>query len=59
MHDKAITASSIMDIAGTLCIKFGKEQLKAALKDVQYNSVLEQPSKSAGSLVVTKKVWDL
>ena len=36
-HGKAMTASSIMDIAGTWCNKFGKEQLKATLKDVQYN----------------------
>ena len=36
-HGGAMTASSIMDIAGTLCNKFGKEQWKAMLKDVQYN----------------------
>ena len=36
-HGMAMTASSIMDIAGTLCNKFGKEQLKAMLKDVKYN----------------------
>ena len=51
-HDRVITASSIMDIAGTWCNTFGKEQLKAMLKDVQYNpksiltcSVLGKPSK--------------
>ena len=32
-----MTASSIMDIAGNWCNKFGKVQLKAMLKDVQYN----------------------
>ena len=36
-HYKTMTASSIMDIAGTWCNKFCKEQLKATLKDVQYN----------------------
>ena len=36
-HCKAMTASSIMDIAGTWCNKFGEEQLKATLRDVQYN----------------------
>ena len=32
-----MTADSIMNVAGTWCNKFGKEQLKAILKDVQYN----------------------
>ena len=32
-----MTTCSIMDIAGTWCNKFGKEQLKALLKDVEYN----------------------
>ena len=36
-HGEAMTASSIMDITGIWCNKFGKEQLKAMLKDVQYN----------------------
>ena len=36
-HGMAMTASSIMDIAGTWCKKFGKEQLKTTSKDVQYN----------------------
>ena len=36
-HGEAMTASSIMDIPGTWCNKFSKEQLKATLKDVQYN----------------------
>ena len=36
-HGGAMTASSIMDITGTWCNKFGKEQLKATLRDVQYN----------------------
>ena len=36
-HGKVMTASSIMDIAGTWFNKFGEEQLKATLKDVQYN----------------------
>ena len=36
-HGNAMTASSIMDIARTWCNKFGKEQLKATLKNVQYN----------------------
>ena len=35
-HSKTMTASSIINIAGTWCNKFGK-QLKATLKDVQYN----------------------
>ena len=34
-HGKAMTASSIMDIAGTWCNKFGEEQLKANEKNVQ------------------------
>ena len=34
-HGQAMTASSILDIAGTWCNKFGKEQLKATLKDMQ------------------------
>ena len=38
-HGKAITASSIMDITGAWCNKFGKEQLKATLTDVQYNPI--------------------
>ena len=42
-----MTASSIMDITGTWCKKFGKEKLKA----------LEKPSKNAESLVATKKIW--
>ena len=33
-HDKAMMTSSIMDIARTWCNMFGKEQLKATLKDV-------------------------
>ena len=37
MHGKAMTASIIMDISGTWCNKFGKKQLNATLKDVQYN----------------------
>ena len=36
-HGKAMIARSIMDIAVTWCNKFGKEQLRAMLKDVQYN----------------------
>ena len=32
-----MTADSIMDIAGAWCNKFGEEQLKAMLKDAQYN----------------------
>ena len=36
-HGKTMTSSSIMDIARTWCNKFGKEQLKATLKNVQYN----------------------
>ena len=32
-----MTASSIMDIAETSCNQFGKEWLKATLKDMQYN----------------------
>ena len=36
-HGKAMTASNIMDIAGTWCNKFDKEHLKTMLKDVQYN----------------------
>ena len=36
-HGKAMTVSSIMDIVGTWCNKFGEEQLKAKLKDVQCN----------------------
>ena len=36
-HGEDMTASSIMDIAGTWCNQFGDEQLKATLKDVQYN----------------------
>ena len=62
-HGKSMTASSIMDIAGTLCNKFVKEQLKASLKDVQYNPKsnlslfrLGKQSKKAGISVATKKV---
>ena len=36
-HYKAMTARSIMDIAVTWCNMFGKEQLKATLKNVQFN----------------------
>ena len=36
-HGEAMIASSIMESAGTWCNKFVKEQLKAMLKDVQYN----------------------
>ena len=36
-HGEVMTASSIMDVARTWCNKFGKEQLKTALRDVQYN----------------------
>ena len=36
-HCEVMTASSIMDISGSWCNMFGKEQLKAMLKDVQYN----------------------
>ena len=36
-HCEAMTASSMMDVAGTFCNKFNKKQLKATLKDVQYN----------------------
>ena len=54
-HGKVMTASSIMDIARIWCIKFGKEQLKVMLKDVQYNP------KSNFSLSVLghplKRVW--
>ena len=32
-----MTASSIIDIAGNWCNKFGGEQVKATLKNVQYN----------------------
>ena len=34
---EAMTISSVMDFVGTWCNKFGKEQLKSSLKDVQYN----------------------
>ena len=36
-HGKAVTASNIIDIAGTWCNKFGKKQLKATLEYMQYN----------------------
>ena len=36
-NGEAMTASSIIDVAGTWCNKFGEEQIKAMLKDVQYN----------------------
>ena len=36
-HGETMTASNIIDIAGIWCINFGKEQLKATLKDVKYN----------------------
>ena len=32
-HGKAMTASSIMDIARTWCNEFGKEQMKGMLKE--------------------------
>ena len=63
-YGSTMTASSMMDITWTGCNKFGKEQLKSTLKDMQYNlkststcSVLEKPSNRAGSLVATKKVY--
>ena len=37
VHGGANTASSIMDTTGTWCNVFYKEQLKAILKNVQYN----------------------
>ena len=36
-HGKAMTASNIVDIAGTWCNKFCQEQPKVTLKDVQFN----------------------
>ena len=38
-NGKAMTASSTMDIVKTWCNKFGEEQLKVSLKDVQYNPI--------------------
>ena len=40
VHGEAMAASSIMEIAGTWCNKFGKDQLKDTLKDIQYNPKL-------------------
>ena len=36
-HGEDMNISSIKDITETWCNKFDKEQLKATLKDVQYN----------------------
>ena len=46
-----------MDIAGTWCNKFGKEQLKAMLKDVQYNPKSNIKLLSIGKAI--KEGWKL
>ena len=56
-HGEAMTASNIMDIAGTWCNKFGKEQLKAILKDVQYNPKSNFNLFSVGKAI--KEGWKL
>ena len=58
-HGEAMTASVIMDITGIWC-KFGREQLRGTLKDVQYkpkSNILEKPLRRAGSLVAINNVW--
>ena len=55
-YGEAMTASSIMDIAGTSCNKFGEEQLKAPKSNFNLFSI-GKAIKEAGSLVATKKVW--
>ena len=44
-----------MDITGTWCNQFGKEKLKATLKDVQYNSKSTFNLFSIGKAI--KKGW--
>ena len=56
-HGEAMTASSIMDIARTLCNQFGEEQLKATLKDVQYNTKKIFNLFSVEKTI--KKIWKL
>ena len=52
-----MTASNIMDIAVIWRNKFGKEQLKATLKDVQYNSKSNFNLFSIGKAI--KEGWKL
>ena len=52
-HSEAMTASSIIDIAGTWCNKFGKEQLKATLKDVRCN-----PKSNFNLFIIGKAVME-
>ena len=56
-HGDAMTARSIMDTAGTWCNKFSEEQLKATLKDVQYNPKSNFKLFSIGKAI--KEGWKL
>ena len=57
VYGKAMPASSNMDIAGTWWNKFGKEQLKAMYKNVQYNPKLNFNLSSIGKSI--KESWKL
>ena len=56
-HGVAMIASSIMDIAGISCNKFRKEQLKATIKNMQYNSKSNFNMLSIGKAI--KEGWKL